>query len=1005
MLRTAGLSYSQKLPLTFILLVTFAVHAPLLLMRLPSNSFDANFHMAMASHYAHHWFDPWNENSLAGFSQTTYPPLTQQWIGLLSHVAGLTWAYILFQFLMVMLLPLAVFRYARLWVSERAASYAALGSVFLGSLCLLVYQDGQIGTTSSTTLFLLALPFFYSWAVEGRFRDLAKALVIGLTAAAAHHATTLFGSVLFAVPVVWLAHQDHRKVRPSEPLSAFARRVVVFFVLAIPGLLLVLLPYFLALIKNPINQLPIPHQSRANFLLDPIWGLHYWLVPMGAVVLALPYIFRRGTTNRRLLPLFCGFYLTLLFGLGGTTPIPRLLLGRAFEILTFERFTFWALLMALPIVGLLVSTLLDRYKKKAAFALGIAAIATASLAVSWNLYFPLIAPALDINPVVSFLNRGDHSKYRYLTLGFGNAVSRLASLTNASSVDGEYNSARTLPEMTRYGSAQLTSSKYYGVAGIESLSAMLRHAPRYGLKYIFVHDRYYEPLLQFSGWRLIDSFNQGQITVWTTIGIPPAHEVPSPMRPPAWQGIMWGTLPFGMSVLAIILVLLVAEPRNRKWQTDDIVEVPPRRSIPEPSESDVQVPTGTACSEVPAVQAICLISAFPPGRGDLNEYGYHLARTLKANRQVDLTVLAEVMEEARPELDGFQVQRCWKFNSVLNFFHVVRAVTRIDPDVVWFNIGLSTMGNRPFAAFANTLIPAFTTLLGYNTHITLHAFFENVELSHANVRFPALYRLGGRLATRILLWANGVHVLLPSYRRTLLEKYRVKPEKIHVHSHGVFSAPTSVLPSNPAGHKILAFGSWGTYKRLEDLLEALPAIQREVPDVELIVAGGDHPKARGYLASLKEKARGNGAINFVGYVPEAELGSLFRSATLAVLPYSSGAGSSGVAHLACEYGLPIVASDLADFVEMASWEHLAVQFYARGDRDKLAQAVVRLLQSPEFRAEMAAQNLAAAERITFDHLVNEYLETFQTPRTRMSGLQVGENPPGGLSQNPVQEIQ
>jgi len=240
----------------------------------------------------------------------------------------------------------------------------------------------------------------------------------------------------------------------------------------------------------------------------------------------------------------------------------------------------------------------------------------------------------------------------------------------------------------------------------------------------------------------------------------------------------------------------------------------------------------------------------------------------------------------------------------------------------------------------------------------------------------------------------------------LLEKYRVKPEKIHVHSHGVFSAPTRVRASSPAGHKILAFGSWGTYKRLEDLLEALPAIQSEVPNVELIIAGGDHPKAPGYIASLKEKYRGNAAINFVSYVPDAELGSLFRSAVLAVLPYSSGAGSSGVAHLACEYGLPIVAADLADFVEMASWEHLAVQFYARGDRGKLAQAIVRLLQSPDLRAEMANQNLAAAERITFGHVVSEYLETFQTTKNRTSGLQMlGKNPQGGLSQSPVQEIQ
>ena len=46
--------------------------------------------------------------------------------------------------------------------------------------------------------------------------------------------------------------------------------------------------------------------------------------------------------------LLIGFWVTFIFGLGGTTPLPRLLLGRAYEILTFERFTFWATRTATP---------------------------------------------------------------------------------------------------------------------------------------------------------------------------------------------------------------------------------------------------------------------------------------------------------------------------------------------------------------------------------------------------------------------------------------------------------------------------------------------------------------------------------------------------------------------------------------------------------------------------------------------------------------------------------
>src|ERR1044071_10062645 len=76
-----------------VVLVALAVHGPLLFMRLPANSYDTNFHIFFASHYAQHWFNPWNEKWFAGFSQTTYPPLTHQWIAMISTVTGLEAAY------------------------------------------------------------------------------------------------------------------------------------------------------------------------------------------------------------------------------------------------------------------------------------------------------------------------------------------------------------------------------------------------------------------------------------------------------------------------------------------------------------------------------------------------------------------------------------------------------------------------------------------------------------------------------------------------------------------------------------------------------------------------------------------------------------------------------------------------------------------------------------------------------------------------------------------------
>ena len=132
---------------------------------------------------------------------------------------------------------------------------------------------------------------------------------------------------------------------------------------------IVLLPFWIALFHNPVTQTPIPHPSRANYLLSPQWGLNYFIVPYGALILALPFIFIRGSLAVRLRPLLFGFWVAFLVGLGGTTPVGHLLLGRAFDVLTMERFSYWATLLALPFVGLLAAELVDRYRLWAAVGL------------------------------------------------------------------------------------------------------------------------------------------------------------------------------------------------------------------------------------------------------------------------------------------------------------------------------------------------------------------------------------------------------------------------------------------------------------------------------------------------------------------------------------------------------------------------------------------------------------------------------------------------------------
>jgi hypothetical protein len=565
---------TKPIPMSLILMVAVVIHLPLMIIKLPLKSYDTNFHIFFASHYVHHWFNPWNPKWYAGFSQTTYPPLPQQWVALLSHILGLDYAYMAVQFAAILLLVVGVYRFAKLWVSPRAASYAALATVFMGSECFLVYSAGQLGTTSAAPLYLNALPFMFEWVRFGRFKAFIKALVLFAAAAAAHHATLLFGSIFFAFPVLALAFFDEENGERIST-SAFVTRSAVISVAVGAAVAAVLLPFWIALIHYPVTQMPIPHPSRANYILSPLYGVNYFIVPYGAMILALPFIFIRGAQTARLRPLLIGFWVAFMIGLGGTTPFGRIFLGRAFEVLTLERFSYWATLLALPFVGLLITILIDRYRTAAVVGLSVLAAATCGLAVGWSTYLSGDAQDLRVKSTALWLNRDGHDQYRYVTLGFGNQIARLASETNANSVDGEWNSGRMLPELTANGAGALTSSRYFGENGINALRAILVHADHYGLKWVFVRDHFYDPLLNFAGWRPVDSLEDHTIVIWGKDGVPPAQPVNAPQIPSEWQGLLWGTLPFGSSLLAILVVLIPERKREDEYET----------GTPDPDES------------------------------------------------------------------------------------------------------------------------------------------------------------------------------------------------------------------------------------------------------------------------------------------------------------------------------------------------------------------------------------------------------------------------------------
>jgi hypothetical protein len=544
---------------SMVALLAIAVHGPLLLMQLPAFASGSQTQMFLAKHYASDWFSTWNSQWFGGFSQTTSAPLTQQVVALLSHIFGITAAYMVTQLAVVVLLALAVYRFSRLWTGERTAPIAAIGSIFLGSLAFLVYRDGALPATAGTALAIFGASFLYGFARAGEMLSLVKSVLLLIAAACCDHLTALYGILLFALPTLWLASGDAHDEAYGEPASAAAVFIRGLVVLAVCAVLagFILAPFWSAVFHSS-NRLLAPDQTPGNLLLQGSTALRYWIVPFGLLILALPYLFLSGFAARRTRALFLAFYIALIIGLGATTPVAKFVLGVFYQASSVELFTFWATLLALPLVALMVAGLVDRYQQRAVITVWVAAVLTFAAPLAWMTYHPATDNRFQTDHIASFLNRDNHAQFRYLTLGFGSQFAEVASRTNASTVDG-VGDGPMLPEAREFGVSHLDDAKAYGSAGMEALRAVLKHANQYGLKFIFIRDRYYEPLIAFAGWRQVESYENGNVTLWSKEDVPPARDLQTQQKLPDIERTLWGVAPLLCLLLALLLMIATPE--------------------------------------------------------------------------------------------------------------------------------------------------------------------------------------------------------------------------------------------------------------------------------------------------------------------------------------------------------------------------------------------------------------------------------------------------------------
>ncbi|MEP6894672.1 MAG: O-antigen ligase family protein [Chloroflexota bacterium] len=547
-------------------------------------SYDAYTHMLFANHYAENWFSLWETRWYTGFTVVSYPPLAHQLIALFIPLLGFDKAFALILWVVTTLYPLGIYAFSRIFTGKTSASYAALASAILLPIYVSAHIFGQLPFITSTLTALFAAASLNRYLREGGVHNFALSVALVTTSMALHHATLMVHPFfIFAIITNNVLRSEQSG---AQSKSRYVYRLCLFIIIAIITSLLAILPFW-QWGADQIIQTPIDHLSRHNFFTDPLAPVIFFFPLYGPLLAVIPFLFRKW--HPRFTGLLLSFTALFLLGLGGTTPLPSLFFGKAWEWLTYDRFAFWACLILTPFFGILFIGLKKKLRfitkplpaalRKSLISALTFSFFTATVLGAWlmPLAFPLEPKTIAMEPIVAFLNSGDNSQWRYLTFGFGDQFAYLNLLTKATTIDGSYHTARTLPELRESGIGQIDTS-YWALNGMTAIVPILEKSGEHGVRWGFVnpatleavkihwgavHQSPFVPLLNELGWKKIKTLDNG-VLVYENPNALPLVPSEAPTTPPI-NSFIWGVFPMLAFITASALGTLRAYPIQAEW--------------------------------------------------------------------------------------------------------------------------------------------------------------------------------------------------------------------------------------------------------------------------------------------------------------------------------------------------------------------------------------------------------------------------------------------------------
>ena len=279
--------------------------------------------------------------------------------------------------------------------------------------------------------------------------------------------------------------------------------------------------------------------------------------------------------------------------------------------------------------------------------------------------------------------------------------------------------------------------------------------------------------------------------------------------------------------------------------------------------------------------------------------------------------------------------------------------------------------------------------LGIPVVYEIRAFWEDAAVDHGSTGEGSLrYRATRKLETRAIQQVDHVFTICEGLRADIVargiapEKITVIPNAVDIDAFKLASPPDPKLQKKweLADKTVIGFiGSFYAYEGLDLLLDALPALVKQRPDVRILLVGGGPQEAK--LRLQAEELGLKDHVIFTGRVPHNDVARYYDLINILAYPRHRMRLTDLVTPLkpleAMAQGQLFVASDVGGHKELIDHGRTGILFEA-GNRESLARAIISLLEAPASWPAMRANGRAFVESVrNWRNSVANYVEPYQ----------------------------